>query len=91
MSVIIGSCCLRSWLYTILALTGAGLMLKTESSRRWVLFLVLLILPRLAFLAAQEHPETRYTVEFFALLSAAGSIALTGFTPALIRRPFRRT
>jgi hypothetical protein len=45
-------------------------------SRRWVLLIALLVLPRLIFLAAQEHPEGRYTVEFFPYLMAAGGVAL---------------
>jgi hypothetical protein len=58
--------------YTILALVGLWVMLKARSSRQWILLLALLIL----FLAAQEHPESRYTVEFFPLVAAAGSLAL---------------
>jgi hypothetical protein len=70
---------LITWSYTAVGLIGAWAMWTTKSSRRWALLLVLLILPRLAFLASQEHPESRYTVEFFALVAAAGGVALAGF------------
>jgi hypothetical protein len=69
---------------------GAWIMWRAESSRRWVLLLVLLILPRLVFLAAQEHPESRYTVEFFPLIAAAGGLALACLTLDRIRRGFAR-
>lgn len=62
--------------YTAIALIGGYVMWITGASRRWVVLFVLLILPRLAFLAAQEHPESRYTVEFMALVLAAGGVAL---------------
>jgi hypothetical protein len=67
------------WVYTILALIGCWLMFR-HGGRRWVLFLLLLILPRLAFLSLLENPEPRYVVEYFALLAAAGSLP-----PASIR------
>ena len=79
---------LLTWFYTIAGLIGVGMMWKAESSRRWVLLLVLLILPRLAFLAAQEHPESRYTVEFFPLVAAAGALAVAYLTLDRIRRGF---
>ncbi len=81
---------LLTWFYTIAGLIGAWVMWKAESSRRWVLLLVLLILPRLAFLAAQEHPESRYTVEFFPLVAAAAGVALACLTLDRIRRGFAR-
>ena len=81
---------LLTWFYTIAGLIGVAVMWKAESSRRWVLLLVLLILPRLAFLAAQEHPESRYTVEFFPLVAAAGGLALACLTLDRIRRGFAR-
>ncbi len=81
---------LLTWFYTIAGLIGVGVMWKAESSRRWVLLLGLLILPRLAFLAAQEHPESRYTVEFFPLVAAAGGLALACLTLDRIRRGFAR-
>jgi len=76
-----------TWFYTIAGLAGAFVLWKSKSARRWVLLLALSILPRLAFLAAQEHPEARYTVEFFPIVAAAGSIALAGLSiPAFLRR-----
>lgn len=77
-----------TWLYTLAGLIGAWMMWRVESSRRWVLLLALMILPRLAFLAAQEHPESRYTVEFFPLVAAAGSIALACLTLDRVRGGF---
>ena len=73
-----------TWLYSAVALIGAWVMWTKRSSRQWLLLLALLVLPRLAFLATQEHPEPRYTVEYFAFVAAAGGIALASFR-------FRRT
>ena len=56
-------------------LAGGWLLWRDKSSRRWLLLLVLLILPRLAFLSSLENPEPRYTVEFFVFVIAAGSLA----------------
>jgi hypothetical protein len=81
---------LLTWFYTIVGLIGAWVMWGSESSRRWVLLLALLILPRLAFLAAQEHPESRYTVEFFPLVAAAGGLALACLTLDRIRSGLAR-
>jgi hypothetical protein len=75
-----------TWFYTIVVVAGAWIMWKAESSRRWVALLVLLIIPRLTFLSFQEHPEARYTVEFFALGLAAGGIALADLSFDRIRR-----
>jgi Dolichyl-phosphate-mannose-protein mannosyltransferase len=74
-----------TWLYTILGLAGGWLMFKARSTRPWVLLLGLLIVPRLAFLALQEHPEARYTVEFFALMTAAAAVALARVTDRIRR------
>jgi len=75
-----------TWFYTISALIGVWVLWKSESSRRWVWLLAMLIVPRLVFLAAQEHPETRYTVEFFPLVAAAGGLALAHLTFDRVRR-----
>jgi hypothetical protein len=69
-----------TWFYTIVGLAGVWLLVRANSARRWALLLALLILPRLAFLSFQEHPEARYTVEFFALVTAAAAIALERVT-----------
>lgn len=79
-----------TWFYTIAGAIGAWMMWKAKSSRRWLGLLALLILPRLAFLAAQEHPESRYTVEFFPLIAAAGSLALACLTRDRIRASFAK-
>jgi hypothetical protein len=67
-------------IYTLLAWCGAWVMWANAGSRRWLLLLLLLIVPRLAFLCSQEHPEGRYVVEFFPFVAAAGGIALSGFS-----------
>jgi len=63
-------------LYTGLGFGGGWLMWRYKSSRAWLLMLALLIAPRLALLASMENPEPRYTVEFFAFVVAAGSLAM---------------
>jgi hypothetical protein len=75
--------------YTAAALIGVLVMWITRGSRRWVVLLALLVAPRLAFLAAQEHPEPRYTVEYFAFAAAAGGIALASLR--FRRKEDRRT
>ena len=64
-------------LYTVIGLAGGWLLWRDESSRRWLLLLVLLIIPRLAFLSSLENPEPRYAVEFFVFVIAAGSLSFT--------------
>ena len=63
------------WMYTLAAVAGGWIMWRGERTRRWLLLLALLIVPRLAFLSFQEHPEGRYTVEFFPLVAAAAGLA----------------
>jgi hypothetical protein len=79
-----------TWLYTIIAACGAWLMFKSESARRWIALLGLMIVPRLVFLSFQEHPEARYTVEFFALILAVGGVALAGLSLNPLRNVLRR-
>lgn len=62
-------------LYTALGVIGAWLMWRDKPSRRWLLLLLLLIVPRLAILARMENPEPRYVVEYFAFVVATASIA----------------
>jgi len=64
------------WTYTSLALIGCWVMWRREGSRRWVLFLALLILPRLTLLSTLENPEPRYVVQYFALVVAVGALAI---------------
>ena len=61
--------------YTCLGLIGGWLMWRDKPSRRWLLMLALLIVPRLAFLASMENPEPRYIVEFFAFVVPVASLA----------------
>lgn len=61
--------------YTVIGIAGGWLLWRDKSSRRWLLLLVLLIIPRLAFLSSLENPEPRYAVEFFVFVIAAGSLA----------------
>ncbi len=64
-------------LYTGLGLIGAWLMWRDRPSRRWLLLLALLIVPRLVVLARMENPEPRYVVEFFAFVVALSGLATT--------------
>jgi hypothetical protein len=79
-----------TWFYTIVVVAGGWMLWKAGSARRWVALLVLLIIPRFIFLSFQEHPEARYTVEFFALALAAGGIALARLSFDRIPRVFRQ-
>jgi len=65
-----------TWLYTLLAIAGAWVLWKGRCSRVWLLLLVLLVIPRIAFLSSMENPEPRYVVELFTFIAAAGGIAL---------------
>jgi len=64
-------------LYTLLGLAGIWVMWANRTSRKWLLLVTVLIIPRLVFLATLENPEPRYVVEFFGFVLAAGSICLT--------------
>jgi len=61
--------------YSILGILGACLLWKSDS-RVWLMLFMLLILPRLAFLASRENPEPRYVVVFFPFVMAVSAIAL---------------
>lgn len=63
--------------FSLLGLAGGWVLWRDPASRRWVLLLALLIIPRLAFLTSMENPEPRYVVEFFAFVIAAGSLSFT--------------
>jgi hypothetical protein len=69
---------LLTWLYTLLALAGGWVLWKNPGSRRWLLLLALLVLPRIAFLSSMENPEPRYVVELFTFIAAGASLALAG-------------
>jgi hypothetical protein len=62
--------------YTCFGLIGGWLMWREKPSRRWLLLLTLLIVPRLAVLARMENPEPRYIVEFFAFVVPACALAV---------------
>lgn len=61
--------------YTALGAIGAWLMWRDKPSRRWLLLLALLIVPRLAMLARMENPEPRYVVAYFAFVTALAALA----------------
>lgn len=63
--------------YTCVGLIGGCLIWRDKPSRRWLLLIALLIVPRLVLLARMENPEPRYVVEFFAFVAATGALALT--------------
>ncbi|MBI3650353.1 MAG: glycosyltransferase family 39 protein [Acidobacteria bacterium] len=64
------------WLYTLLAMAGAVVLCGTPKTRRWLLLVALLVVPRFAFLTTMPNPEPRYVVEFFPLTLALCAIAL---------------
>lgn len=61
--------------YSLLGILGGWLFWKHDS-RVWLMLLVLLIVPRLVFLASRENPEPRYVVVFFPLVMAVSAIAI---------------
>jgi dolichyl-phosphate-mannose-protein mannosyltransferase len=71
-------------LYTLLCAGGVWVMWQDKQSRRCLLLLGLLIIPRFAFLATMENPEPRYVVEFFAFVLAVGSLSLTDLWDRLL-------
>lgn len=66
------------WVYTLLGLAGAVVLwLRGRgASRLWLLLVLLMTLPRIAFFSTLENPEPRYVVELFAFVSILGAIAL---------------
>jgi hypothetical protein len=64
------------WTYTILGIAGAWRLFRNPRTAGFTLLLVLLIVPRVAFLATMENPEPRYVVELFPLAAAAGAVAI---------------
>ena len=73
-------------IYTFLAWGGVWVMWTNAGSRRWLLLSLLLVIPRLAFLCSQEHPECRYVVEFFPFVAALGGLALGSLSLKSFRR-----
>jgi hypothetical protein len=81
---------LLTLLYTGLALAGAVVLWSGGDSRRWLLLLVLLTLPRMMFLSTLENPEPRYVVELFPLVIAVGALSLANINFSRLREMLRR-
>ena len=66
------------WLYTLLAAVGAVFLLISKYRRSWLWLLMVLLLsvPRIAFFGTLENPEPRYLVELFIFAVILGGIAL---------------
>jgi hypothetical protein len=62
--------------WTVAGWAGVARLWQSPDSRRWLLLVALVIVPRLVLLASLENPEPRYTMEFFPLLSALAGCAL---------------
>ena len=68
---------LLTWGYTALACLGIVALWRGERSRKWLVLLSLMTLPRIAFLSTVENPEPRYVVELFIFTAIAGGIWLS--------------
>ena len=77
--------------YTALGLGGVWVLWSNPGSRLWIFFLFLFIVPRMMFLSTLENPEPRYTVEFFGVIVAAGSLAVVWLSEAAFAKLRRRT
>jgi hypothetical protein len=66
------------WIYTLLGVAGGWCLWRSRdvATRRWLLLIALLIIPRIAFFSTIENPEARYMVEIFPFLAVLGGIAL---------------
>jgi hypothetical protein len=62
--------------WTVAGWAGVARLWQSPDSRRWLLLVALVIVPRLVLLASLENPEPRYTMEFFPLLTALAGCAL---------------
>jgi hypothetical protein len=71
--------------WTIAGAAGVRALWRGSGSRRWLLLVAMVVLPRLALLASMENPEPRYTVEFFPLLTVLAGCALAGRGSAAAR------
>ena len=67
------------WIYTLLAVAGAIFLLISKRRRSWLWLLMVLLLsvPRIAFFGTLENPEPRYLVELFIFAAILGGIALS--------------
>lgn len=70
------------WLYSILAAAGCCVLWQHAGSRRWLVLLGLLVIPRLIFLSALAALEARYLAEYFPLLATAGGLAFAALRSA---------
>lgn len=66
------------WIYTILAMLGLILLClsRDRRSRFWLIMVLLMSLPRIAFFGTLENPEPRYLVELFLFAAILGGLAL---------------
>jgi hypothetical protein len=64
------------WIYTLLMIGSVIVWWRAKKTRRWMLLLALLILPRFAYLISLQNPEPRYVVEFFPVVLATAGLAL---------------
>ena len=69
--------------YTALGLVGMWRLAKTHLSARydawrWLVLVVLIVVPRWVYLSTLENTEPRYMVEIFPFLSVLGGLALAG-------------
>src|SRR6516165_9168303 len=76
---------LLTLLYTALGLMGGFAAWRRQDTRRWLLFLNLIMIPRIAFLSTLENPEPRYVVELFAFVAASSGLALSPIEAGLLR------
>ncbi len=74
------------WLFTIFSFAGAILLWRNQATRRWVLLVALLIMPRFVYLTTLQNPEPRYVVEFFPFVLAVAGLALASLT---LRRKYK--
>ncbi|HKV41645.1 MAG TPA: hypothetical protein VJX67_20745 [Blastocatellia bacterium] len=71
---------LITWIYTGLVFAGSWILGRGKSTRPWLLFLFLLVIPRMMFLSSMENPEPRYVVELFVFVMAVGALPLVEIT-----------
>jgi len=67
--------------WSVFGLVGGAGLLADPSARAGLLLVLLVTVPRLAFIGSMENPEPRYTVELFPLLSALGGVATAKLWP----------
>ena len=70
--------------YTVFGLAGLWRLARTPpparaDARCWLVLVLLVIVPRWAYLSTLENTEPRYMVEIFPLLCVLGGLALAGW------------